>query len=341
MPSVLQGGTRRRGRSRRARARRRGPVVVLLVLLLAVAAVLILHPLSARRQSDVRHAASATPPAGLRARAPRPAAPAFPLAPAYGRAPAGVALRVHFKQPPRAALLWNVRTGRFLYARDPARRVRIASLTKMMTAILVADHSRPGERVLVTRQALAYHGSGVGILPRGHRVRLETMLYGLLLPSGNDAAIALAQHVAGTVRAFVGRMNAEIRSLGLPCTRYSTVSGFVDGGNYSCAYDLAYEAGQMLRRPRLARIIRTRDAVLPFPTKGGKIYLANNNPLLRLRYPGTLGVKTGYTDAAGRCLVSVVRRGRTELGVVMLHSVDPAGQSEKLFAAGFRALRAS
>ena len=95
----------------------------------------------------------------------------------------------------------------------------------------------------------------------------------------------------------------------------------------------------MLRTPRLARIVRRRSAVLRFPIKGGKLYLYNTNPLLREGYRGTTGVKTGYTVAAGRCLVATVRRGRTRLGVVLLHARDPARQARRLLDAGFRFVR--
>ena len=92
----------------------------------------------------------------------------------------------------------------------------------------------------------------------------------------------------------------------------------------------------MLREPRIARIVRRRQAVLPFPIKGGKIYLYNHNPLLQQGYRGVTGVKTGFTDAAGRCLVATVRRGRVRLGVVLLHSPDPGTQARKLLDRGFR-----
>jgi serine-type D-Ala-D-Ala carboxypeptidase (penicillin-binding protein 5/6) len=98
-------------------------------------------------------------------------------------------------------------------------------------------------------------------------------------------------------------------------------------------------ARAILRVPRLAKIVRTREAVLPFPIKGGKLYLYNNNPLLRMGYPGTTGLKTGYTDAAGRCLVATVRRGPIKLGVVLLNSRDPGGQAMRLLDRGFRAER--
>jgi D-alanyl-D-alanine carboxypeptidase (penicillin-binding protein 5/6) len=246
-------------------------------------------------------------------------------------------VRVRFKRPPRSGLLFDLDTGRVLWRRLPTRVLPIASLTKMMTALLVVEREAPRAKVRVTKEALAYRGSGVGMLPKGKRIKLETMLNGLLLPSGNDAAIALAQRVSGTVATFVERMNERARDLGLTCTRFTSPDGFVDAGNHSCAIDLAGIARAVLDRPRLARIVKRRRAVLPFPIKGGRIYLFNNNPLLRTGYPGTIGVKTGYTDAAGRCLVAAAQRNGRRLGVVLLHSPDPGKQATQLLNRGFAA----
>jgi D-alanyl-D-alanine carboxypeptidase len=209
----------------------------------------------------------------------------------------------------------------------------------MMTALVVTERSRPADRVLITRQATHFSGSGVGLLPLGKRVQLLALLYGLLLPSGNDAAIALAQHVAGSERRFVDLMNAEARHMGLTCSHFASASGLVDRDNFSCTTDLAVLAHTVLEQPLLGRIVGSRDAIIPFPIKGGKLFLWNNNPLLIMRYPGTDGVKTGYTNAAGRCLVATARRGDAWLGVVLLHSIDPAGQAQKLLNAGFARLR--
>jgi D-alanyl-D-alanine carboxypeptidase len=193
--------------------------------------------------------------------------------------------------------------------------------------------------VLITPAAVHFSGSGVGLLPVRKRVSLLALLYGLLLPSGNDAAIALAQHVAGTQTRFISMMNARARQLGLRCTHFTSDSGIVDRGNHSCAADLAVLTRAVLAHPLLARIVGSRSAVLPFPIKGGKLYLYNNNPLLVMRYPGADGVKTGYTAASGPCLVATARRGHTWLGVVLLHSGDTIDQAEKLLNAGFTKLR--
>jgi serine-type D-Ala-D-Ala carboxypeptidase (penicillin-binding protein 5/6) len=242
---------------------------------------------------------------------------------------------VRFKRPPRSGLLFDLDTGEVLWRRLPDRVLPIASLTKMMTALIVVERSAPDDKVRVTKEALAYRGSGIGVLPKGKRVKLETMLNGLLLPSGNDAAIALAQRESGTVARFVERMNTRARDLGLECTRFSSPDGFVDAGNHSCAIDLAAMARAVLDQPRLARIVRRRRALLPFPIKGGRLYLNNNNPLVRTGYPGVLGIKTGYTDAAGRFLVAAARRSGRRLGVVLLRSPDPARQATQLLNRGF------
>jgi D-alanyl-D-alanine carboxypeptidase (penicillin-binding protein 5/6) len=247
-------------------------------------------------------------------------------------------VQIKFGRPPRSGLLFDLDTGKILWRKDPEKILPIASVTKMMTALVVTDHVRQGAKVRVTKEALAYQGSGVGVLPKGKWVGLNAMLYGLLLPSGNDAAIALAQRTARTVPRFVDMMNERAHAMGLACTHYSTPSGFTDAGNHSCAADLAVEARAVLDDARIARIVKRRSAVLPFPIKGGKLYLYNHNPLLKDNYPGTLGIKTGFTDAAGRCLVAAVERNGRRLGVVLLHSPDIGGQAEKLLDRGFRAI---
>ena len=281
------------------------------------------------------------------ARRPAPAPPKPTVRPfvpaAYGVAPAPPAERVAFavRAPLRSGLLFDVRTGQVLWSHYPGRVLPIASLTKMMTALVVATRDRPQARVLITRQAVHFSGSGVGLLPLHKRVRLLALLYGLLLPSGNDAAIALAQHTAATQSHFIALMNARARAMGLTCTHYTTVSGVIDAGNHSCASDLAKVARAVLDIRLLARIVASRSAVLPFPIKGRKLFLYNNNPLYTLGFPGTDGVKTGYTTAAGVCLVATARRGRTWLGVVLLHSADEDAQAPALLDAGFAAMARS
>jgi D-alanyl-D-alanine carboxypeptidase len=331
------------GRRRRLRPAVAVALVLLLVLVAAAAAFLI-----TRSHHGARHARAH---ASVQPARPRAAAPSALAQPALS--PTGLPLgrpsftlsglatgardpvQIPFHSPPRAGLLFDLDDGRVLWQRNPLVRVPIASLTKMMTALLAVRSGRPDARVLVTREAIDTDGSKVGVLPLGRHVRFETMLYGLLLPSGNDAAVALAQHLAGSVAGFVRRMNSAAAKLGLGCSRFASPSGYIDPGNFSCAADLAELAHLDLAQARIAQITRTASAVLPFPIKGGKLYLYNNNPMLRYGYPGTTGLKTGYTVASGRCLVATAQRGDVRLGVVLLDSRDPATQARKLLDGAF------
>jgi len=314
------------------RALRRIAVALVVVAVGAAAAALVLRP---DNGAAVSSAATTTP------------APARTAVPDAGTASASLAVRLNdphnpvsmkFKQPPRAGLLFDIDSGQVLWRRNPRTPLPIASLTKMMTALVVNDRVAPGSKVRVTKQALAYQGSGVGMLPLGKWIGVNTMLYGLLLPSGNDAAIALAQRAAKTVPSFVKLMNAKAQAMGLDCTHYTTPSGFEDKGNHSCAADLAKEARAILAIPRLAKIVGTANANLPFPIKGGHLWLHNNNPLLVQHYPGTTGMKTGFTDAAGLCLVGTATHGGVRLGVVLLHTPNWGTQSAQLLNAGFKYL---
>jgi D-alanyl-D-alanine carboxypeptidase (penicillin-binding protein 5/6) len=335
---------RRRELARRRRRRRRIFGLGLFALLGAVAVALIV----VLSGSGGRGRATASSAAAPRASHPKPAivkptlsAVGLPLAkPALSLRGLGLpqadAVHIAFHHPPRGGILFDLDTGQVLWQHNPDTRLRIASLTKMMTALLTVEAEPPSARVLVTKAAVDSAGSKVGVLPLGRHVRLETMLYGLLLPSGNDAAIALAQHVAGSIARFVERMNQRAAQLGMGCTRYSSPSGYVDAANFSCAADLAVLARVDEQQPRLARIVRTLSKQLPLPIKGGKVYLYNNNPLLIYHYPGATGLKTGFTDAAGRCLVATAQRGGVRLGVVLLNSRNPGVQAKQLLDRAFQ-----
>jgi D-alanyl-D-alanine carboxypeptidase len=260
----------------------------------------------------------------------------------FGLLPVVGPLPVHyrFKHPPVAGILFDVKSGAVLWERNPRLEHPIASLTKMMTALIVANRNRPGEHVLVSRKAAQTPGSATGLLPRGKKVPLEPLLQALIMISANDAAVALAEHDGGTVSRFVKQMNRQGKSMGLDCTHYSTPNGLRDRNNYSCPVDLAELARADLANPRIAQIAQTRNAKPRFPIKGKHLYLYNNHYFLQRGLPGlpqaeVTGLKTGFTDPAGRCYVTTARIGGHQLGVVLIHSPDPITQVPALLRAGF------
>jgi D-alanyl-D-alanine carboxypeptidase (penicillin-binding protein 5/6) len=260
----------------------------------------------------------------------------------FGLLPVTGPLPVHyrFKHPPVAGILFDVKSGSVLWQRNPRLEHPVASLTKMMTALLVAKNDRPGEHVLVSRKAAQTPGSATGELPRGKKVPLEPLLQALIMISANDAAVALAEHDGGTVTRFVKEMNRQAQAMGLRCTHYSTPNGLRDRNNYSCPVDLAELARADLANPRIAQIAQTRNAKPHFPIKGKHLYLYNNHYFLQRGLPGlpqaqVTGLKTGFTDPAGRCYVTTARIGGHQLGVVLIHSPDPITQVPALLRAGF------
>jgi D-alanyl-D-alanine carboxypeptidase (penicillin-binding protein 5/6) len=249
----------------------------------------------------------------------RPASSTLPRVRAVGPSPA----RVTLGQGIRSGLAFDQASGRVLWSRDPQRVLPIASLTKLMTALLVVENTKPADIVTIAREVPKVQGSRMGYLKAGRSVRVETLLHGLLMSSGNDAAVALADHVAGTQAKFVAMMNQRARDWALPCTHYVDPYGLAVR-NRSCAEDLAQLAEHALAQPRIARIARLRSAKVRIGRTGLR-WLATTNPLLRTRYPGTIGLKTGFTDHAGRCLVAAVKRDGDVRVVVVLHAEDPAG----------------
>src|SRR5262249_22929022 len=276
--------------------------------------------------NETHHTVAAAPPVSI----PSVHAPKITLTPAdpqFLLQPAGEPLPVHysFKHPPLAGILFDVKGGEVLWQRNPGLEHPVASLTKMMTALLVSEHDPAGGKVKISRKAAHVTGSATGELPAGHKVPLQALLQALIMISANDAAVALAQHDAGSVGRFVKEMNEQAQALGLNCTHYSTPNGLRDRNNYSCPQDLAALARADLADPRIAAIARTRYAKPRFPIKGKRLFLTNNHYFLIHGLPGlpqaeVTGLKTGFTDPAGRCYVTTARLGGRQLGVVLLHS---------------------
>ena len=319
------------GRRRRAR-----PPLALLTLVvvvaLAVGGVLTLSDLGgeAARVPVVGNPAAAVPPPAPEPERPSPAAVSLD---------GGDAFRVRLKPSPRAGLLFDLDSGEVLWRLNPRSPLPIASVTKVMTALLVAERTDRRAQVLIRSNALFFEGQAVGNLPVGKKVPIEALLHGALLTSGNDAAIALADHVAGSERAFVKLMNERARELGLTCSHFVSPHG-LEPANRSCPADLAVLTRLVMAKPRIAEVVRRQQTVQPFPIKDGKLYLTTTNPLLLSDYPGTIGLKTGFNTAAGNCFIAVVRRGGRTLAAVLLHSANPSGQARQLLERGFKDAKA-
>jgi len=236
---------------------------------------------------------------------------------------------------PRAGLAFDLADGRILWRRGATRRRPIASLTKLMTALLAVERFAPGDLVRIPRRADRIGGSRMGGLKPGRRVRAEVLLKGLLISSGNDAAVTLAIAGAGSERAWVAKMNSRAQELGLTCTRYVDPHG-LNPGDRSCAADLAVLAMRAIADPRIARIARKRTARV-WTGSGRRRTLRTTNHLLRDHYPGAIGLKTGFTNPAGFCLVTVVEREGRRIGIVVLGSRDSFGDARQVTRAAVRA----
>jgi serine-type D-Ala-D-Ala carboxypeptidase (penicillin-binding protein 5/6) len=235
----------------------------------------------------------------------------------------------------RAAIVVDAGTGAVLWARHPHRQLPVASTTKIMTAVLALRRLRLEALVRVPPAATRVPLVREGLRPR-ERVRAWKLLDGLLVYSGNDDALTLAIAAAGTKRAFVARMNAEVRELGMDDSHFASVSGVIDRGNYSSAWDLAALTRVALRNPRFRNIVRRRIVHVPWSAPTYEKVYVNKNPLLGT-YRGANGVKTGWTTLAGHCLVaSATRYGRTIIAVV-LHDANAPSDARRLLDLGFRA----
>ncbi|MDQ3983280.1 MAG: serine hydrolase [Actinomycetota bacterium] len=227
------------------------------------------------------------------------------------------------------ALGGDVIWGRAIDARRPN-----ASTTKMVTALVVVRAAELTEPVRVSAGAAATGGGGFD-LSAGQRYSVGELLHALLLSSSNDAAVALAEHVAGSERAFVARMNAFARSLGARGSHFLTAHGLDVAGHYSTARDLARIALAVLRRPALAEIVATSATTITGSSRSRRV--VNTNPLLE-SYESAVGVKTGYTRGAGDVLVAAAERAGRRLIAVALGSSDAAADARALLDYGFAVL---
>ena len=211
--------------------------------------------------------------------------------------------------------------------------MRIASTTKIMTALVAIRKGDPSDMVTVSREAAYTEGSSM-YLKVGEKLTLEELLYGLLLSSGNDAAVAIAEHIAGNVGAFCRLMTQRAAELGCTDTVFLTPHGLPKEGHYTTAHDLALIAREAMRHDLFREIVSTRRASIPWEGRSYQRILNNKNRLLT-SYEGATGIKTGYTKAAGRCLVFGAKRDGMEVIGVVLRCGEWFDEAERLMNRGF------
>lgn len=227
-----------------------------------------------------------------------------------------------------SAILMDRESGRVLYEKNAGERRSIASITKLMTALVAVElHPDLSSTVTVEREWTGAEGSSMYLKP-GEELSLEALLYGLLLSSGNDAALAVAGYCAGDVESFVAEMNKKAAQLGMNDTHFANPNGLDDPQHYSTAYDMALLARAVLEQEELRTIASTRSIFI-----AGRS-LTNHNKLL-WRYEGCTGLKTGYTDEAGRTLVSSAMQDGQELIAVTLNAPNDWADHAALFDYGF------
>ena len=231
-----------------------------------------------------------------------------------------------------AAVLYNRNTDEFVYSSNKDSRLPMASTTKIMTAIVALENSQIDSTVTMPKEAVGVEGSSV-YLEAGEKMSLRDMLYALMLESANDAAEAIAIHTAGSVEAFVKLMNDKAQTLGLTNTHFENPHGLPDDNHYSSAGDMAKLFSYALDNPVFAEITAAKNHKVPLKSEGYR-YFSNHNRLLGM-IDGCIGGKTGYTKAAGRCLVSGTLRDGIYMICVTLNAGDDWNIHKRLTDYGY------
>ncbi|MGN1386833.1 MAG: D-alanyl-D-alanine carboxypeptidase family protein [Bacillus sp. (in: firmicutes)] len=232
------------------------------------------------------------------------------------------------------AVLMELESGRVLFEKDAHEKKRIASITKIMTAILAIESGKLDETVTVSNQAFGTEGSSL-FLARGQKMELEDLVYGLMLRSGNDAAVAIAEHVGGSLDGFVFMMNKKAEEIGMRNSSFTNPHGLDNTENhYSTAYDMALLTRYAMNNETFRKISSTKEHHAPNPNEKWDYEWNNKNKMLKL-YKYSTGGKTGYTKLAKRTLVSTAEKDGMALVAVTLNAGDDWNDHMALFDAAF------
>ena len=226
-----------------------------------------------------------------------------------------------------AAALLDADTGRVLWSKNGSNRLPMASTTKIMTALITIENCTPDDELTVSEASTRVEGSSMYLTP-GEKLTVREALYGLMLNSGNDAALALAKHTAGSVDGFVVLMNRKCGELGLKDTSFANPNGLDGDGHFTTAAELGRITSEAMKHPEFCEIAASKTY-----QSGGR-FMQNHNKLL-WNYDGCVGVKTGFTKKSGRCLVSAAERDGTCLIAVTLNAPNDWSDHKKLLDYGF------
>ena len=222
-------------------------------------------------------------------------------------------------------------TNQVLFGENIHEKMGMASTTKIMTAIIALEHGNMSDTVTVSQNASLQEGSSI-YLKTGDKISLENLLYGLMLNSGNDAAMAIAEHISKNEEEFVSLMNKKAEELDLKNTHFENPSGLPDEHHYSTAYDMARLMSYAMQNDGFARIVMAKEHQIT--TQNAVTHLRNHNKLL-WQYPYAIGGKTGYTKSCGRCFVSCAKKDNVTIIAVTLDAPDDWNDHKKLLDLGF------
>ncbi|MBQ6937140.1 MAG: D-alanyl-D-alanine carboxypeptidase [Clostridia bacterium] len=233
----------------------------------------------------------------------------------------------------KSAVLIDIQSGRVLYEHNAYEKLPMASTTKIMTGLLACESGKLKESVKASAFASGTEGSSLW-LKIGEEQTLENLTYGLMLKSGNDAAVAIAEHLGGCTDAFALLMNKKAREIGAHNTNFENPHGLDSSGHYTTAYDLAIISREAMKNKKFREIVSTKTYSIPMEGEKWDRALKNHNKML-WRYDGCNGVKTGFTKKCGRCLVTSAKRDGKELVCVTLNAPSDWNDHTELLDFGF------
>ncbi len=239
----------------------------------------------------------------------------------------------------QTAALMVADTGEIVFSKDANVRRSMASTTKIMTSLIALEAGTPEMEITVTDKMVAVEGTSMGLLP-GDKVTLRTLVCGMLLCSGNDAANTVAVVLGGSVEGFAKLMNARAAEIGMTNTHFVTPSGLDNEEHYSTAYDMALLGSEAINNPQFLSICSQRHITVEYGNPPYRRTLSNHNRLLQC-YPNAIGIKTGFTKKSGRCLVSAARKDGVTLVAVTLCAPDDWNDHIRMLDYGFSVVKAT